>query len=172
MTPQTLHISIRPMLKDTFIGVLYRAEEERAQKELHEIILANIEKTGNERFAFKYLGKVYSTMQKVPLLAVPLHPDLHRRMNDWLANSREVINTEKVLVTGIVTAILNSSPSVRDWLRLLPHELHHYVHQFIGANPTYDFPPVLSDTEVEQFLQKNSKFMSLLKGRIVLNSIM
>lgn len=172
--------SVRPQIRHALMLHLYYQENEASRQTLREIIQENCAIEAHTLFGFHYMfmwydlgsvpGAGYSTSPPGRGVHIPLHRSLHERMDTWLANKRKVEREEQHIVTGYFTAVLNTSDSAHDWLKLIPDEVHKPILDQMSWGILQDpFPPILTDAQVEMFLSKQERFLNVVKGRLVLN---
>jgi hypothetical protein len=168
LDPQT-----RPTLRSQLMNLLYQAEQFRSFEELCDIVNCQQSVTNIDMPAFTYLGKIHAPQLYVkPKMAPQLHDSLHARMDSWLQNEMTVLKEEMVIVSGYITAVLNTSNSPDDWMRLLPPAVHAPLQQYKSQSFDHLVPPVLTNDQVNAFLTKQERFLNMLKGRMALNLLM
>ena len=157
--------------------LLYGQEDQAAKQELDSIIIENCLLQQHSFHGFHYYFKWYdlslfngqtpNTPRKG--VHIPLSHTLRDRMDAWIANRKRVMTEERNIVAAYITAVMNTSDSAYDWLRMLPEAVHAPIKNAINWFLIMDFPSELTDEQVETFLTKQERFLNVLKGRLALN---
>jgi hypothetical protein len=178
-TPVKLYPTTRPYVRDALMNFLYKKDQNMAENVLADIINENITLTHPESMgfvhyngsrAFMYLGKIHkSATEANKVIAPPLHRSLHARMNAYLRDRQAVEKEEKLIIKNFLTAVLNTSHSYADWMRILPSEVHRPIIDFFNMNWYEAHEAILTNEQVEAFQKKQEQFLNMLKGRLAMN---
>lgn len=156
-------------VKNTVLAAIYTPYHTRRRKLFEGIMLRNMTLVQTPYECFRFRGKVYGKEYAGNFVRPKLHPDLTIEMDELTREHDKVMKTEQPLVGGFITAMLNASDSLHDWVRILPPALHSALTL---VNPTGTSPPMkLSDQEVVTFLAKHNDSLQKLKQRLATNLI-
>lgn len=162
---------LKSQMKKLILAILYEPYELGRRKVLNEIIQRNcvLQKISLDMFTYK--GSYFSYSPIPTRLPKPkLHPDLHVKMDAWLAEEQSMSLIERPYIDGYVTSVLNSSNEVGDWLRLLPDSIQGSIRTLLLGNVTY--PTDLPDEEIIRILEVNSLSIQLMKERMARNLLL
>lgn len=170
-----LHPNIRPAIRDEVLHFLYTKDAESAATTLSDILQENCTLTNTTTLALTFHGKVYQPSHAPKrLIAPPIHPSLNDRMLAYVKDRTLIEREEKLIIKNLLTAILNTSDCVDDWLKLLPPAVHSPVELQRLYYPAISPPesePILTFDMIEAFERKQERFLNMLKGRLALNLI-
>lgn len=161
--------SVKGVILHLLTKVIYEPLEAASQKELEAIATEHSNAKNQTVCYFDYKGERYqlTIVKGQRCLMSTLLPALQPRMNAWLKNKKDVLDTEKVYILGLFRKVLNSSESIRDYKRLLPECTHSVLDQCRAE--FFDLPPALSDEFVKQFWIDNESAIVQLKTRMMYN---
>lgn len=118
-----------------------------------------------------YKGVYHSFELREPRFKnIRLQPELHARMDAWLAEKKHIEYFEAPYIAGLFSKILNASHSLLDYIKLLPDCMHPCLDSFM-AEPAYVLPAEMDDAQVDRFKQENHDLIHKLKRRMLLDLI-
>lgn len=158
----------KQQIKEALYEFLYGPLNKAFKARLDIIIIKNTIATRSGHQAFIYKGVVYSIMAKgLPRRAARLADQFRQEMDDYLAELKEIQNTEVPYVLGFINMVLNSTNELHDYLRVLPDAVHRPITQLIATCPCR--AKSLTAEEAEQMTNKNIAAIQLIKQRLVNN---
>ena len=158
----------KQQIKDMLYAFLYTPVEKQLEKQLDQIITRNCMIQGLGHRSFAYKGVLYNLdMSKPPRRMNPLAPSLTGVMEDYLKEVKQLNTVELPYVLGFITAVLNASNDLHDYLRVLPQSLHPPIQKLIDSCPYRT--KKLTDAEVQEMQAKNQRYIDLVKQRMVTN---
>lgn len=164
---------IKQQIKLSLVEAMYAPSERRFANKLRDIIIDNSTKAGYSHHSFSYKGQYYN-LETIPLRYKNQHllPELHARMDAYLADIKHLEYTEKPYVVGFFNKVLNASNSIEDYCRLLPECVHTAMAEYTAADwAAHHLPRELSDDQVEAFQLAHSDWILMLKKRKVLDLV-
>ncbi len=158
----------KQQIKDMLYAFLYTPVEQQLEKQLDQIITRNcvIQTLSHRSFAYK--GGFYNLdTAKPPRRMNQLAPQLVGAMEDYLKELEQINRIELPYVMGFITAVLNASNDLHDYLRVLPEAVHHPIEQLITSCPCGT--KKLTDFDVDSMQKKHQKPIDLIRQRMVTN---
>ena len=154
-------------LRELLHFYLYERVEEHRKEQLESLIKANCTLSNSSFPAFRFRGATYQVNAFVGYQAYPrqLHPGLIPVVEKFVAEQEQLLEYEQPMVRGYITAVLNSSNSLKDYLRLLPAS----VHLALADITMPDLPATLSESDIDSMNVRYAQHISLLKQRLLLN---
>lgn len=163
---------IKQQIKLALESAMYAATDRRCMNKLHAIIEANSVKQGFSHRSFSYKGEFYNYELSVPRYKNQrLVPELHPRMNEWLAEIKQLDYEEKPYILGFFNKVLNASNSVLDYYQLLPECLHRCLDK-LNLDPAFILSRELTDEQAYDFQLEHTDWILMLKKRMVLDLVM
>jgi len=166
------------MLRTTLLSFIYSKGEQEQQDKLDRMVDKNcvLQETGTLCFMYKcilYKGTGYHWRQR----GTPrLHASLREDITDYLNEAKAIANVELPYVTAFLNTVLNSSPNLKDYLRVLPSSIHDPIEKLIaeeqlitGCGYTVES---LSEAQVQEIITTSKRAISFIKERLMLNLIM
>jgi hypothetical protein len=166
-----LNPQIKQHIKNALQDAMYAATNRRFDATLKSILVDNTLAGRFVHESFSYKGQYYSFELTVPRFKNQrLLPELHGRMDEYLAEKQKLEYYEQPYVFGFFTKMLNTSNSLLDYYALLPACMHPVLQ---GMNLHIDsvFPRELSDEQVEEFKLTHADWLMKLKMRMVLDLV-
>ena len=158
----------KQQIKDMLYAFLYTPVEKQLEKQLDQIITRNCMIQGLGHRSFAYKGVLYNLdMSKPPRRMNPLVPQLTGAMEDYLKEVQQLNRVELPYVLGFITAVLNASNDLHDYLRVLPEAIHRPIEQLIASYPCRT--KKLTDFDVDSIQKKHQKPIDLIRQRTVTN---
>ena len=157
-------------IKDMLYSFLYAPVQKQFKHKLDSIIQKNTILSGYSHSSFVYKGIMYANDTNAPPRKMNrLHQQMQVEMDEYLKDLKVLNETELPYVVGFITAVLNASNDLHDYLRVLPSAVHRPIEALIATCPCRT--KKLSDFDVECMQKKNHKAITLMKERMVLNLI-
>lgn len=175
MVPERL-TSMKVKWRDEIVVDLYRKDKDMADEVLRGILYANA--ALDEHVCIRYKNKLYHPVLVMTELETrlvktgPLHPSLHERMEAWLKDRFYVEKEERLLVSGYITSVFNASNWPEDWKLLLPDPLHPHINHINFYYCQNDYRTTLTPEQVQSFLTRHARYLTVLKSRLALNMLM
>lgn len=159
---------IKAEIKERIKLFLYREPEARLRDELEQLIVVNDQLSNKGHYMFTYKGVRYKWYDHMPLMwgALPLHTSLHARMDQYLKETKELVE-ESSLTLGYIQNILNRSDDPDDYLRLIPSALHLPIQDLLDLSS--GIKKTLSLTDAEKLVKTHERSVDLIKQRLMLN---
>lgn len=158
----------KQQIKEALYEFLYGPLNKAFKAKLDIIIIKNKIATRSEYAAFIYKGEVYSiNTQGLPRRAAKLADQFRPEMDEYLAEIKEIQNTEVPYVLGFINQVLNSTNELHDYLRVLPDAVHRPITSLISTCPCR--AKSLTAEEAEEMTSKNKAAIQLIKQRLVNN---
>jgi hypothetical protein len=160
----------KQQIKDALYNALYAPVKVRMHDRLGRIIVNNTLIIRSSHKSFSYKGTIYShDSSPLPRKANRLHLSLHREMDEYLKELRNLNEKEVPYVVGYLNQVLNSSNHLCDYYRLLPDALHPVLKKIIETCPCTgnDLP----EEKVKMIQETNQQSLTLMKERLVINLI-
>ncbi len=159
--------TIKDALYDYLYGPIIRNFKDRVET----IITRNTMMGGYSHKSFIYKGKHYSADPgPMPLRSNRLVPALRAPMDEFLADQEALNSREIPLVVGFLTRLLNSSPNITDYMRVLPESVHQPLRQLMATCPCR--ATTLTQDRVESLVAVGEDPIRLMKERLVINLIL
>lgn len=161
-----------PRTKTQIKYALYKHLYSKVNREFEERLALIVQKNtllGQHRhFSFMYKGVLYSTdISPAPRKSNRLMTELVPMMDQYLKDRKEIETKEMPYVLGFITAVLNSSNVLTDYLKLLPESVHGPINELIYNCP--DQAKGMSQDAVDKLKQDNLSNIQLMKERMVRN---
>ena len=158
----------KQQIKDMLYAFLYTPVEKQLEKQLEQIITRNCLALSLGHRSFAYKGVLYNLdMSKPPRRMNPLAPSLTGVMEDYLKEVKQLNTVELPYVLGFITAVLNASNDLHDYLRVLPDALHPPIEALIASCPGRT--KKLTDFDADSMQKKHQKPIDLIRQRMVTN---
>ena len=158
----------KQQIKDMLYAFLYTPVEKQLEKQLDQIITRNCAIQALSHRSVTYKGHFYNLdMAKPPRRMNTLAPQLTGAMEDYLKELNQLNKTELPYVLGFISAVLNASNDLHDYLRVLPEAIHQPIEQLIASCPRRT--KKLSDFDVDSIQKKHQKPIDLIRQRMVTN---
>lgn len=155
-------------IKEALYEFLYGPLNKAFKARLDTIIIKNTIATHSGHQAFIYKGNVYAIHnQGLPRRAARLADQFRPEMDEYLAELKEIQNTEVPYVLGFINQVLNSTNELHDYLRILPDAVHRPITSLIATCPCRS--KSLTAEEAELMTSKNKDAILLIKKRLVNN---
>lgn len=155
-----------------FEALLFEKHNEEFKERLTHIIDANDTLQGVRAYSFGYRGQFHRVFN-IPEPRVPqkLHRDLWPTMDTYLKDKREIDSFEIPLAMGYVNAVLNHTKLIGDYLKLLPPATHRALERCYGMECVSQAEGIMTDEQVQAFMDRNRFSLGKLKARLVWNLI-
>lgn len=158
------------LIRQSIINYLYRPVDTKLQEKLHKIILDNTRLGSFSHQSFLYKGELYQWDSRTPPRnSNRLMPDMIPVMNAYLDEKNELDQWERPMATGYITAALNASNIIGDYLLLLPDALHHPLQGMF--DPSENWSPEMTQAQAQEFISKHRASYNAVKQRLVWNLI-
>lgn len=136
----------------------------------HDMALHKSVQPGHTHRSFAYNGKFYNLEQTDgPPVRNRVHPELEAEVKTCTTHYEQILNYEKTLVAGYLTAMLSESRHPGDYLPLLPQSLHDPLKRCIAWE---DWSVKLSQEKIDAFLAKHQPRYDLIRQRMATNLIL
>lgn len=157
-------------IKEALYSFLYQPTQQRLSEKLNLIIKRNTLITGSSSYCFTYKGIWYMAEQtNPPKRIIRLIPELHKDMDEYLSEIKELNDQELPYVLGFINQVLNSSNDFQDYLKLFPESIHRPIQKMIDSCPCRT--KKLSEEDVQLIQTKNQYSITLIKQRMARNLI-
>lgn len=162
----------KTMIRDELYEHIYRPVREQFRKRLHTLITKNSALHGNTQAFMRFRNVVYHTDNpgQQPRVVNTCHKTLLPLMTEYADDLDKMNNEEVPYVLGFITAVLNSSNSLQDYLRLFPECIHKPVEDLIrrcGCRQT-----TLAPERVDEIRTNHQIPIEVLKQRMVMNLLL
>lgn len=157
------------LIKEGLYDYLYGPVQQKSDRRIKEIIIANTRALASSHQSFIYRNVVYEMDPKVlrPRLMNRLVDALKPDMDEYLQNLEMLNQHEVPHVMGYITQVLNSSDDMQDYFRLLPDIMHPPLQRMIDKCPCRT--ENLSEEFVTEMQANNQTPIELIKRRLVTN---
>lgn len=159
------------LVMDSLMFHLYEPVRRRHERQLEEMIVKNSLTQRSSVRAFRYKGMVYRSKEapKGPIMSPALHPEFQPDMNFMRAEQEEIRDTEEPMVKGFITAMLNLSGNVDDYLLLFPESVHAPIKMLCLVSRTERKFHTAAD--VAPIHERYATCIQLMKQRMAANLI-
>lgn len=174
MTRIPLDQKIRANIKEHLIRNLFFKVSQKNNKQLTEIIKKNTVASLYNHYSFSYKGVFYNGQIDTPRFKDQfLKPQFHDEMDEYLKNIHDIYLYEEAYIAGFINRMLNHSDSFDDYMLMLPDCLHEYMQPFFSEEwKPFHYPRTMSDEEIQQFIEKHDKWITLIKRRMLLDLLL
>jgi hypothetical protein len=170
MTPLNYEPTAKHQIKDAITRFLYDPVHRHFQQRMDALIMRNTSLGGYSHKSFVYKGVNYSLETgPLPLRKNRLMPQLKGEMESYLADVDRINTKELPFVVGFINQVLNTSPSLVDYMAVLPDVVHSPLQRLAETCPCR--MGVLDPERIEAMKAKNQQAIDLIKQRLVLNLI-
>lgn len=158
----------KQQIKDALYTFLYDPVSKQFRNRLETLIVRNTLMGGYSHKHFVYKGVTYnSDVTPPPTRRNRLLAALRDEMDSYLMDMDKLNNHELPYVLGFINQVLNASCDLADYLRVLPEAVHQPLQVLVATCPCRTTQ--LTETKVEQLVNKNSEPINLMKQRLVTN---
>ena len=158
----------KTMIKDMLFDFLYAPTIKQFRARLEGIITKNCQLTNNSTRAFHYKGEHYISHDAVlPVTRLRLDPSLAIYMDQYVIEQNQLNNYELPYVVGFLTAVLNSSNELQDYLKVFPDAVHRPLSALIAQCPCKTSK--LSADMIIDLQIRNQVSINLMKQRLMTN---
>lgn len=172
MTPDTHAASWRTVVMAYFEKRIYGKALAAEKLKLANIASQNSRLLGNSQRCFSFKNKVYREepyRDEGILLPKPvnkLDTSLVPALQQYEAAHQELRIEMRYVLLGYLAEVVTRTCSLADIKQLVPATLHQGLQD---ALQWLTREPLLAPTEIEQILNKNEKYIAMLKQRLVLS---
>lgn len=169
------HIEIAPglrkMVLEKLMDALYLNTSRYNEERLQGIVRRNSKALHNSQLCFTFKGENFCAAThegRYPRPMNALQPFLKDEMKEFI-EEREKQYREAQYLRGYILNVFSVSDQAADYYKLLPFPLHGVIRKF-----AVHFAPgegMLLPDGIEQFLQQNDKYVTMLKTRVTFNLI-
>lgn len=160
-------------IKDALVEFLYEPVERSMKRRMDEIIIANTLAGKYSCKSFHYKGQQYHCEDGRPPRAWnKLLPQFKERVDEWLADFRQIEEQERPFVFGFINQVLNSSNHLVDYYELFPDSAHQPIKALaIDTSLMYQYSLMPQDKK-DALLLKNAGAIQTMKTRMVTNLLL
>ena len=161
----------KQQIKEKLYEFLYAPVHRSLRNRLDNLIIRNTLLGGYGHRSFVYKGTCYNCDEEPPPRKWnKLLPELKPLMEEYLTDARTVSEHEIPYVLSYINKVLNSSPSIYDYMRLFPDCLHAPLQKLAGTCPCQTTS--LTPEKINQLSQQNETPINLIKQRMVSNLLL
>jgi len=158
-------------IKELLYNTLYAPIDRHFKKRIDALITQNSGLINSPHRSFIYRGDLYTLeTSKPPVKFNRLVPELRSVMETYLKDIKVLNDHELPYVLNFFNQVLNSSDSLKDYLRMLPTYMHAPLNKLISTCPCRVC--TASEEKIETLLAKNSESLSLMGQRMAKNLIL
>ena len=158
-------------IKDALYSFLYEPVQKQFRTRLETLVIRNTVTGGYGHKHFVYKGVTYNCdVTPPPIKKNRLMAGLRVPMDEYLDDLAQLNNHELPYVLGFINQVLNSSPDLTDYLRILPESVHHPITQMMATCPCRT--TTLADDRVLHLKSKNQSSIDMMKQRLVMNLLL
>lgn len=165
--------SMKYVIQTALMDFLYQPVRQRHREQVEALIIRNANLSKTAVRAFRYKGELYLSDQapRGPIMAPRLHPDLEPELAQMVQEQIDIHGQEEPLVKGFITAALNQSSVVSDYLELLPSCIHPPILTLMqqGHTGAGVYADTLFTANKEGFLAKHEHAIQLIRERMAIN---
>ena len=160
-------------IKDALIQFLYEPVERAFKRQLDEIIVANTLAGKHSLKTFHYKGIQYTSEPGLaPRQWNKLQPQFKTRMDEYLAEVKDIDERERPIIFGFINQVLNSSNHFADYYALFPDSAHQPIRALkLETDVMYQYSLMAKD-KMDQILKQNQTAIDLMKARMVTNLLL
>lgn len=160
-------------IKDALIQHLYEPVERAFKRQLDEIIIGNTLAGNYTTKSFHYKGVQYTCEPGLPPRNWnKLLPQFKARMDEYLAEVRDIDERERPFIFGFLNQVLNSSNHLADYYALIPDSAHAAIRGLkMDTSLMYDYPLMPKD-KMDRIIAQNQTAITMLKTRLVTNLLL
>jgi hypothetical protein len=160
-------------IKDALVQFLYEPVERAFKRQLDEIIVANTLAGKYAVKSFHYKGLQYTSEPGIPPRSWnKLLPHLKARMDEYLAEVKDIDERERPIIFGFINQVLNASNHLADYYALFPDSAHQPIRALkLDTDLMYAYPLIAKD-KMDRILEQNKPAIELMKARMVTNLLL
>lgn len=162
----------KTMIRDKLYEHIYQPVREQFRKRLHTLITTNSAMHGNTQAWMRFRGEKFHTDNpgQQPRIMNTCHAKVLPSMKEYVEDLEKLNQEEVPHVLGFITAVLNSSNSLQDYLRVFPDCIHKPVEDLIRQCGCHNTS--LKDARIDEIRTRNQTSIEVLKQRMVLNLLL
>lgn len=171
MEPLEHHSKTKKQIKDALAFHLYNTLGTHFKDRLDQIIHKNSIELKSPHLCFTYKGKTYTYKgQKTSLRALDLSPKLHREMDEYLEDMKNLQEGEVNIVNAFIDTLLNLTDSLQGYLLIFPKGLHPPIQKLIDSCPCRT--KSLTEEDIKRIEDNGSSFVELINQRLFINQFL
>ena len=154
-------------LAEDLIQSIYSKVFKDLKHTLFTIAYDNCACTRSLHYSFIYRGKYYNIEDQPVDNPVELDASLAPRMEEYLAEYKQVHGYEVLVIKGFIKAMLTASDRISDYKQILPEQLHRVFDRYIQMDIRRSMLP----KDIEKMKKRIEPFLNVMKGRMLSNLI-
>ncbi|MBT7452185.1 MAG: hypothetical protein HN793_15210 [Rhodospirillaceae bacterium] len=161
--------AFRHEMLNRIITKIYTSSRGHRNKRIAKIIRANSLIHKNEQECFSFRSNTYEASDRKGAYPMPINlldTSLKEEFIVFIGDGN-ALEEERNFVKGYIQRVMMMTEHLADYLKLMPDSTHPIVQAFKD-----DLAPgegVLTEEEIENFLEQNEKYLNLLRNRMTLN---
>jgi len=160
--------NIKEIMTQRVIDVLFEEAIQSLQDDLESIIQDNTALVGSTHASFIYKGKYYNQELDVATSFHDLHESLYVRMDDYLAEMKQIFDYEVPIIRGTLKSLFIASDRISDYKQVLPEQVHKAFDDFFDTGSPRRF---MMPTEIIRMKQRITPFLTVMKARMLNNRL-
>lgn len=163
---------LRKQILDMLMGILYSKADKVFQNQINALVLLHLEDTKSTIPGFVYKGKEYWTTdlwygKKPQRLSESFAP----MIDEILETKLYLTVTERPIILGFITRVLNQSKNPWDYVMLLPEDLAAPLRNVLKKHNVSEYNSLLNH-QVLCFKEQNATALLAIKERLCANLLL
>lgn len=160
--------TVKESMAEAVINTLYGDTDIELNNTLIGIATDNNLLLKSSHLSFMYRGRYYNLEPEQARYPDELESQLHERMNDYLAEAKQVREYEIPVIRGILKSLFMASDRISDYKQVLPEFVHG---AFNGYHDGDAVRRTLLPQDIAKFQKRVEPFITIMKGRMLQNFI-